>query len=405
MCGMLASFILSTRPNSVGTITANSFTQLETRTWATIQTWLRRCITSHWFDISGTRISRIGAKERWFCSPQTCREENSESFAGQQAAASTSWYLFDEASNVPTIIYEVADGGLSSGEPMIFAFGNPTRNSGEFHSICFGSLKGRWKSKSIDSRECRFTNKEKIADDLAVWGEDSDRFRVRVRGLPPSKGDLQFISSSDVYDAQKRIPSMLIDDPLIAGVDVGDGGSAWTVVRFRRGFDARSIAPIRIPGEFARDRGFLVGKLAEVLRDHRPERKVSMMFIDSAFGAALYERLRGMGFRNVEEIRFGGKSIDPHQANQRAYMWNRMKDWLGNGAIPAKDVDLESQLTGPGFHINRQDQLVIESKEDMAKRGLASPDDADALALTFARPVRPPSPKIEAAHVEVGRWS
>ena len=89
----------------------------------------------------------------------------------------------------------------------------------------------------------------------------------------------------------------------------------------------------------------------------------------------------------------------------RAYMWAKMKDWLLNGAIPV-DNNLEGDLTGPGFHHNAKDQLVIESKESMEKRGLHSTDDGDALALTFARPVMPPRPKLnEQTHVEVGRWS
>ncbi len=80
-----------------------------------------------------------------------------------------------------------------------------------------------------------------------------------------------------------------------------------------------------------------------------------------------------------------------HEANMRAYMWQKLKDWLIRGAIP-DDQRLEMDLTGPGFRHNNRDQLVLESKEDMAKRGLASPDDGDALALTFARAVAPVTP-------------
>ncbi len=88
-------------------------------------------------------------------------------------------------------------------------------------------------------------------------------------------------------------------------------------------------------------------------------------------------------------MNFGGKSPDSHQFNWRAYMWSQMKDWLRHGAIP-DDESLALQLCGPGYHINQANKLVIESKEDMKKRGLASPDDADALALTFAQPVALP---------------
>jgi hypothetical protein len=73
-------------------------------------------------------------------------------------------------------------------------------------------------------------------------------------------------------------------------------------------------------------------------------------------------------------------------------MWSRLRDWLDHGAIPADDVVLETDLGAAGSHLNRSDQLVLESKENMQKRGLASPDRGDALALTFARRVLPASP-------------
>ena len=73
----------------------------------------------------------------------------------------------------------------------------------------------------------------------------------------------------------------------------------------------------------------------------------------------------------------------------RAYMWNAMKEWLLTGAIP-QDETLGYQLALPGYHLNRSNKLVLESKQDLTKRGERSPDDADALALTFARKVAPP---------------
>jgi phage terminase large subunit len=70
----------------------------------------------------------------------------------------------------------------------------------------------------------------------------------------------------------------------------------------------------------------------------------------------------------------------------RAYMWDQMKDWLLKGAIET-DEKMAMDLAGPGYHIYRNNLLVIESKADMQKRGQASPDDGDALALTFAKAV------------------
>jgi hypothetical protein len=377
------------------------------------------CITSHWFELGKQKIVAKCAPESWFVSALTCRRENSEAFHGQHAARSTSWYLYDEASAIPDEIWNAAEGGLTDGEPMIFAWGNPTRNSGKFHRIVFGSERDRWKQKIIDSRTAKFTNKTLIEEWIQDYGEDSDFVRVRVRGIAPRAGELQFIDQERVWNAQQRAASSFPDDPLIAGFDVagrggmfnlpaarsdsGEPGSprretggsgAWNVIAFRRGLDARTIPAIRISGEATRDRSVMLAKLTEILNDKRPEHKVAMMFVDSAFGAPYVERLQAMGYSNVQEVNFGAPSPDRHQANMRAYMWNRMKEWLDRGAIPS-DTVLETDLTGPGYHLNRSEQLVIESKQDMVKRGVASPDYGDALALTWAGHVAPIRPAQE----------
>jgi hypothetical protein len=120
-------WLMATRPHSRGTVTANTYIQLETKTWAAIQKWQGLCVTAPWFICTTKRLYYKGAKETWFCSPATCKEENSEAFAGQHAADASSFYVFDEASAVPDKIFEVAEGGLTDGHPMIFLYGNPLR--------------------------------------------------------------------------------------------------------------------------------------------------------------------------------------------------------------------------------------------------------------------------------------
>ena len=399
----LVNWIMSTRPYSVGTVTANTFVQLSSKTWASIQTWTKRSITAHWFVITGERIFYKGHKDNWFANAQTCREENSESFAGQHAASSSSWYLFDEGSAVPDKIFEVAEGGLTDGESMIFVLGNPTRNQGKFHRIVFGSERNTWNSRSIDSRSAALTNKTQIADWVAQYGEDSDFVRVRVRGLPPAASDLQFIDQTRIYEAQKREALYLPDDPLVVGVDVARGGGDRCVIRFRRGLDARTIPAIVIPGEQARDSMLLVSKLSEVLNTSYGGVKPAIAFVDgSGIGGPIIDRVKQLGFKNVVEIQFGAGAPDHHYANMRVWMWAKLKDWLVRGAIDTLD-QLEIDLTGPGYHHNRSDQLVLESKEDMKKRGLDSPDHGDALALTFARPViAQPKPAAGSARAFTG---
>ena len=408
----IANWILSTRPWSIGTVTAGTATQLEERTWSALQKWTRLCITADWWELQSTGIyikqelcQAHESPHNWKVVAQTCREENAQSFAGQHAATSTSWYLFDEASAIPNSIYEVAYGGLTDGEPMMFAWGQPERNTGEFHKICFGSLAERWNHRRVDSRTSQFTNKELIAEWERDYGEDSDWFRVRVLGLPPTADELQYIDFARIQTARKRAVEVLRDEPLIAGFDVSGGGAAWNVIRFRRGLDARTYPPIRITGEQGRDRAVLIATAAEILRCGVNGQPVAAMFVDSAFGAAIVERLQTMGFRNVHEVNFGGSAPDVHCANYRAFMWRQMKDWLGNGAV-ADDERFAQQLGSPGYHINRSNKLVIEAKQEMQKRGLASPDDADAFALTFARAVAPVAPKRPSRpSVQLSPWS
>ena len=179
----------------------------------------------------------------------------------------------------------------------------------------------------------------------------------------------------------------------MAGVDVPDGGSAWFIVRFRRGLDGNPAPPIRVPGSRV-DRPAMIAQLAEICQNgvlcrDGVVRPIAAVFIDSAFGAPVVERLLGMRHKQVQEVRFGGKSPDMHFANMRSYMWAKgVKEWLIRGSLDRSDEKLMVDLTAPGFHLNRSDALVLESKEDMARDGRPSPDDGDAFALTFAAPVR-----------------
>jgi len=397
MTSWLILWIMSTRPYCQGTVTANTHSQLQTKTWATLRTWAQRCLTGHWFEITADRMFRIGYKDSWFCAPQNSKEQNSEAFAGQHAATSSSFYIIDEASAIPAKILEVAEGGLTDGEPMIFQFGNPTRTDGHFFESVFGKLRHRWTPVIVDSRNSAFTNKAQIAEWAKDHGEDSDFFRVRVRGLHPNASDLQFIASSLVWDAQKREAFSLPDDPLVCGLDVARGGSDHCVFRFRKGADARSIPPIRVPGEESRDSTRLITLAADVLGRSFGGAKVHTLFVDgTGIGGPITDRLKQMGHKNVVDVQFGAHAPDPKMANMRAYMWGRMREWLRHGAIDSNPV-LETDLTGPGYFHDKQDRLLLESKEQMKKRGLDSPDDADALALTFAAPVRiAPVPTIEA---------
>lgn len=376
----LILWVMSTRPHSKGVVTANTGDQLRTKTMSELSKWHKRCITERWFEVIAMSISHRSHPDTWRVDAMTSREENSESFAGLHCADSTPWYLFDEASAIPEKIWEVAKGGLTDGEPMHIAFGNPTRNNGSFRE-CFGRQKHRWITRQVDSRTAKMTNKKLIKEWAEDFGEDSDFFRVRVRGMFPKGGDMQFIPSDDVGAAMKRdIGRYLGDDPLICGVDLARGGDDNCMIQFRRGRDAKSEKVYKIPGEKSRDSMKVVSLLATVFDRHKPD----VSFVDeTGLGGPIADRLIQLGY-HVIGVNFGADADDKKKyRNKVAEMWWRMREWLKTGAI-IDDPQLEDELTGREYDHNDKDQLVLERKKDMKKRGIASPDWADALALTFA---------------------
>lgn len=383
----LILWIMSTRPHAKGVVTANTSDQLKTKTWGELGKWRLRCVTGHWFEYNNAKGSmnlyHKQYSESWRVDAQTCREENAESFAGLHSASSTPFYIFDEASAVPEKIWEVAEGGLTDGEPMFFVFGNPTRNSGSFYK-CFNSMSHRWNGRQVDSRTAKMTNKALIQEWLEDYGEDSDFFRVRVRGRFPKGGDMQFIPNDIVSLAQQRQARYLGDDPLICGIDVARGGGDDCYVVFRRGKDGRSEKVYRIPGEKSRDSMRVISKLIDVFERHKPD---AMFMDETGLGGPMVDRLNQLGHK-VVGVNFGSKASDEkHYVNKVSEMWAKMRQWLFDGGAIRNSARLEEELTGREYDHNDKDQLVLERKKDMKKRGLASPDWADAIALTFAHHV------------------
>jgi hypothetical protein len=216
---------------------------------------------------------------------------------------------------------------------------------------------------------------------------------------------LQFISTALVSAAQKREAIALPDDPLICGLDVARGGSDRCVFRFRRGLDARSIPPVWIPGEQARDSMRLVTLAADILTRNYNGRMVTTMFVDgTGIGGPIVDRLRQLGHQHVVEVQFGAEAPDAKYANMRAYIWGRLRDWLAKGAIDGSPR-LETDLTSPGYSHDKRDRVVLESKEHLKDRGIDSPDDGDAVALTFAAAVHPMAGRVVAPYRPKGTWT
>lgn len=390
MAAWLVLWVMSTRPHSRGVVTANTGEQLASKTWAGVSAWLSRAVNKHWFTITtgkgAMRLVHNQAPDSWRVDAQTSREENSESFAGLHAASSTPWYLFDEASAIPSKIWEVAEGGKTDGEPMHFAFGNPTRNTGAF-AECFGKSRHRWNTRQIDSRNVAITNKKTLAGWVSDYGEDSDFVKVRVRGVFPNASSLQFIPRDLVAAAMDRLPTQgqIVGRTAAVGVDVARFGGDSSVIRTRVGRDGASISPKRYRELDTMQLASRVAEHVEFLKNVLGLRAV--IFVDGGgVGGGVVDRLRQLHF-DVVEVQFGGKADDARKyVNKRAEMWGRAKEWIAIGCLE-KDELLATDLTNVEYSFTISDQIQLERKEAMKARGLASPDDGDALALTFAHPV------------------
>jgi len=378
----LSLWIMSTRPRSKGTVTANTGFQLRSKTWATLEYWYKMSITRHWFEISSERMNARDQRESWFVSAASHEESNSESFAGQHAGDATSFYIFDEASGISDKIYDVAEGGLTDGEPMIFLFGNPTQNSGKFYRVNFGSERNAWNHGSIDSRTSRFTNKALIAEWAERYGEDSDWFRFRVKGEAPRVGFSAFIPP-DAVDACRRYKAEgFATLPKILACDVARYGDDRSIVGMRQG------RKYRILGKY---RGLDTVEVAERVIGFIDSEEPDATVVDGdGLGAGVVDQIKHRNYgRTLHEFHGGANADDCAQYfNKRTEVWGMVRDWLKAGAEIPDDPELAVDLTSPGFDTARGKRfhgtIQLESKDDLKARGEESPDDGDTLAMTFA---------------------
>jgi hypothetical protein len=389
---------LATCTDTRGVVTANTDTQLRTKTWAELAKWHRMGLVASWFTITATSIysSDPAHEKTWRVDAVPWSLTNPEAFAGLHNVGRRVLVIFDEASTIADPIWETTEGAMTDTDTEIIwaVFGNPTRNGGRF-AECFPGKRfaHRWHSEQIDSRTVARANRTQADQWVADYGEDSDFVRVRVRGVFPRGGTLQFIPGDIVQDAMRRSALPLETDPLVLGVDVARFGDDESVIYFRRGRDGRSIPPIRRRGL---DTMELAGLIAQIAQDKKP----SGIFVDvGGVGGGVVDRLLQLNVKGVIGVNFGGASQGrlthkdgavpdgPLFANKRAEMWGNAKEWIATGGALVDDRELEAQLTGVEYGFNARNEIQLEKKEDMKKRGLVSPDLGDALALTFAFPI------------------
>lgn len=386
LVAMILDWAMSTCEDCKVIVTANTDTQLGTKTWPEVSKWFRLSLNSHWWDISATSIKIKDPKHAaiWRTDRIPWSENNTEAFAGLHNQGKRIVLIFDEASAIADRIWEVAEGALTDTETEIIwlAFGNPTQNTGRFRE-CFGRFAHRWKRFQIDSRSVEGTNKEQIQKWIDDYGEDSDFVRVRVRGEFPRAGSSQFIPSDVVAMCRKYRAEGYKSLPKVLSVDVARFGDDQTVIGTRQGRLARILVKLR-----GQDTVQVAERVIRFIDDEKPDATV----IDGdGIGAGVIDQLqhRGYGKRLFE---FHGGAIPNDTSsyfNKRAEVWGLMCEALKAGMEIPDDPELEVDLTAPQYGFSAKQQIQLEKKDDMKKRGLSSPDCGDMLAMTFAVKVTP----------------
>lgn len=401
--GMLSKWALDCWVDARVVITANTEQQLITKTSPEVAKWHKLAITRDWFKLATMKVSSVqpGHNDSWRLDFVTWSENNTEAFAGLHNVGRLIFVIYDEGSNIADKVWEVTEGALTDENTVIIwlAFGNPTRNIGRFRE-CFGRYRHKWVTRQIDSRTVEGTNKAYLQSIIDTYGIDSDIAKVRVLGQFPSSSSLQFIATDVVEAARERSKvdysgAILPSDPVIFGVDHARFGDDKSVLAIRQGRDAVSRPWKRWQGATSMQ---IAGDIhAEMIR-YRPD----AVFIDAGGPNAggVIDRLRQLNpdYQAIFEVSFGSKQpgMTAHWTggerirvvNKRAQMWANMRSWLGRGILP-DDQQIQDDLIGVEYGYDKDQAVQLEKKEHMKARGLASPDNGDALALTFAEEVEP----------------
>ncbi|NIJ18465.1 hypothetical protein FHS95_000134 [Sphingomonas naasensis] len=378
--------------------TANTETQLRNKTWPEVTKWNDLAITRDWFRPTATALisTQPGHDRAWRADAVTWSANNTEAFAGLHNLHRRIILIFDEASGIDDMVWEVAQGALTDEDTEIIwlAFGNPTKNTGAFRGA-FGKHRHIWSTKQIDSRTVEGTNKAYLDELVSTYGENSDIVKVRVRGMFPSASSMQFIGTDLAQEARTRpVPPGLVSDPIIFGVDCARFGDDSSVLAIRRGRDARTIPWKRW---HHMDSMTVAGDIVLEAERWKPD----VIFVDVGnIGGAVVDRLRQLlkGRIPVIEVNFGGpggtveweNGVHVKTANKRSEMAVSVRAWLKRGGCIPDEQEIEDDLTGPEYsYSDGETSILLEKKAHMKARGLPSPDNLDALGLTFAAPVAP----------------
>jgi hypothetical protein len=379
LAAWVTQMFTNTRPHPQVKVTANTGAQLRGKTWRELAKWHKASRFSQTFTHKASKYFHNGHPDTWFAEPVTWSKEQSEAFAGTHERYVL--MMFDEASAIDDVIWEVAEGAMTTEGALWLVWGNPTRTTGRFRE-CFpgGRFAHRWFSLQVDSRTAKKANQKQLAEWIEDYGIDSDFVRVRVLGVFPRQSANQFISDELIALAKRREALVQPTFPLLLGVDVARFGDDRSVILARQGtvilekLVYRELDTMQLAAR--------VAQAIDVLSPHA-------VFVDVVgIGAGVVDRLRQLGYA-IMPVNVGETAAEPLKyTNKRAEIWDTCREWLkGGGCLPPGDLELEADLRNQTYLFDARERLMMTPKDILKRDGLASPDSADALCLTFAEPV------------------
>jgi len=288
--------------------------------------------------------------------------------------------VVDEASGVPEQVFEAAAGSMSGHSAVTIMLSNPTRSSGTFFESQT-RLAGSWWTRRWSCVDSPLVSTEFVDEMRMRYGEESNAFRIRVLGEFPMADDDTIIPFHLIEAATNR--DIVLDEgaPVVWGLDVARFGTDKTALAKRQGNVVTEVS--RWQGlDLMQTTGRVKAEYDGLPSNLRP-REIMVDVI--GMGGGVVDRLRELGLPvrgvNVAE----SPSMGDTYVNLRAELWFKVRGWLEqrNAKLP-KDEQLIAELASIRYAFVSSGKMKAESKDDMKRRGLPSPDIADAVCLTLA---------------------
>lgn len=382
----LVYWFICTRPNPQIVVTAGTQSQLETKTWRELSKWHGVSMQKEWFVWTATKFYMKEEPETWFASALPWSVHKSDSFAGTHEKYVL--YVFDEASAIDDLIWEVSEGAMTTENCIWLAFGNPVRNTGRFKA-CFGKYAKWWITRKVDSRSAKMANKTQIEQWKDQYGEDSDFFRKRVRGEFPVQSSNQLIPEEFVLRCREFQAIGYETFPVRITCDVARFGEDSTVIAVVQGRKVHEIWELQ-----KKDTVQSYSKIIECYNYWIKKQDSICVFVDDiGVGGGVTDMLKHARVP-VIGVNSGARPNDPITfMNIRVEMWfslaEAVKDGLDMSSLSKVHFDRikDDLINIEYFQQPSTQKYQLESVDSLKRRDLPSPDFGTALALSLAQPV------------------